>query len=442
MLCAERVSTCKRSDSTDPPGRAWELTLHSLKFERKQGVFVRRHTLSTLGLIALAATAAHADDGPDGPWEVRLRGVYLDPANKSDAIPGLAPRDAIHIDHKWLPDLDFEYFLTPYWSTELVLTYPQSQTVTVSGTPIGSFKHLPPILTAKYNFLPYQDFQPYVGAGVNVTIIWDTNLAVPGVSPLKLNSTSVGPALQAGFDYKIHPHWYLNADVKWAKLGSDVDLPGGARVSTLHIDPFLFGIGVGYRFGGHEQATAALVAPAPAPAAPPPPAAVPPPPPPCHAPAGFKVDADCHIIEQSVIVRAVDFEFNLSQLTDPAKQTLDEVAGALAAQPELQVEIQGHTDSIGSVAYNLNLSQRRADAVKAYLVGKGVSASSLTAKGYGKAKPIAGNDSAEGRAENRRVAFEVTQAPAHVRVVNEEASAASTEAAEQGERPKTKKEHK
>ena len=112
-----------------------------------------------------------------------------------------------------------------------------------------------------------------------------------------------------------------------------------------------------------------------------------------------------------MIVRAVDFEFNLSQLTDPAKQTLDEVAGALAAQPELQVEIQGHTDSIGSVAYNLNLSQRRADAVKAYLVGKGVSASSLTAKGYGKAKPIAGNDSAEGRAENRRVAFEVTQAP-------------------------------
>jgi hypothetical protein len=54
----------------------------------------------------------------------------------------VAPRDAIHINDKWLPDLDFEYFFTPYWSTELVLTYPQSQTVTVSGTPIGSFKHL------------------------------------------------------------------------------------------------------------------------------------------------------------------------------------------------------------------------------------------------------------------------------------------------------------
>ncbi len=402
---------------------------------------MRRRTLSTLSLIVLATAAVNAARADDDPWEVRLRGVYLYPANKSDAIPGLAPRDAIHIDHKWLPDLDFEYFFTPYWSTELVLTYPQSQTVTVSGTPIGSFKHLPPILTAKYDFLPYQDFQPYVGVGVNVTIIWDANLAVPGVGPLKLSSTSVGPAAQAGFDYKLRDHWYLNADVKWARLGSDVDLPGGARVSTVHINPWLFGVGVGYRFGGHEAAPAALPAPAPASMAPPPVAAPPPPPPTCHPPAGFQMDANCHIIEQSVIVRAVDFEFNLSELTAPAKQTLDEVAAALRVQPELHVEIQGYTDSIGSAAYNLNLSQRRAEAVKAYLVSKGLDAASLTAKGYGKANPIVSNDTAEGRAQNRRVAFEVTNAPAHLNVVTKDASAASIEAAQQGERPKTKQEH-
>ncbi len=393
--------------------------------------------LSTSALMAIAFNSARADDGP---WEVRLRAVYLDPANKSDAIPGLAPENAIHINDKWLPDLDFEYFFTPHWSTELLLTYPQSQTVTVSGTAIGTFKHLPPVLTAKYDFLPDHDFQPYVGAGVNVTIISDVNLAVPGVGELKLNSTSVGPALQTGFDYKLRDHWYLNADVKWFKLGSDVDLAGGTRVSTVHIDPFLFGIGIGYRFGGHEQ-VALAAPPAPAPAPPPPAvAAAPPPPPPCQAPAGFKVDENCRIIEQSVIVRAVDFEFNLSQLTAPAQQTLDEVARALLTQPELNVEIQGHTDSIGSAAYNLNLSQRRAEAVKAYLIGKGVSASVLTAKGYGKAEPIASNDNAEGRAQNRRVAFEIRNTPAHVNIVTEGASAASTEAAEQSQQPKTKKE--
>jgi outer membrane protein len=122
--------------------------------------------------------------------------------------------------------------------------------VTVSGTPIGTFKHLPPVLTAKYDLLPDSSFQPYVGAGINVTIISDVNLNIPGVSELKLNSTSVGPALQAGFDYKIQDHWYANADVKWVVLGSDLYLPGQTRISTLHINPFLFGVGFGYRFGG------------------------------------------------------------------------------------------------------------------------------------------------------------------------------------------------
>jgi outer membrane protein len=192
------------------------------------------------------SAGARADEGS---WEVRLRGVYLDPANKSDAIGALAvPSDAIHINGKWLPDVDFEYRYTPHWSTELVLTYPQTQTVTVSGTSIGTFRHLPPVLTAKYNFLPREDFQPYVGVGVNFTIISDVNLSIPKVGTLTLNSTSVGPALQAGFDYRIAPHWYLNADAKWFKLSSDIDLTGTGKVSEVHIDPFLFGVGVGYRF--------------------------------------------------------------------------------------------------------------------------------------------------------------------------------------------------
>jgi outer membrane protein len=122
--------------------------------------------------------------------------------------------------------------------------------VTVAGTSIGTFKHLPPALTAKYDFLPNEAFQPYLGAGINLTIISDVHLGVPGVGTLKLDSTSVGPVLQAGFDYKLQEHWYLNADVKWIKLGSNVDLVGAGKVSTVHIDPYLFGIGMGYRFGG------------------------------------------------------------------------------------------------------------------------------------------------------------------------------------------------
>ena len=205
-----------------------------------------------------AVTSSRADALTDGGrWLVRLRGVYLDLANKSDPIPSLGvPRDAIHVNSKGLPDLDIEYFFTSQWSSELVLTYPQSQTVTVEKsalggpTVLGTFKHLPPILTAKYNFMPDAVFRPYVGLGVNLTIIWDTNLAVPTspAIPLHLDSTSVGVAGQAGFDFKVADNWFVNADVKWAKLGSDVKA-GGTTVSIAHLDPWLFGLGVGYRFG-------------------------------------------------------------------------------------------------------------------------------------------------------------------------------------------------
>jgi len=212
---------------------------------------MKLHLPCTLILSALGAFALNTACADDGPWEVRLRAAYLDPENHSDAITGLLPENAITINHKWLPDLDFEYRFTPHWSTELVLTYPQTQDVYVNGTEIGTFKHLPPVLTAKYDFLPDSNFQPYVGVGVNFTIISDVNLNVPGVSRLYLNSTSIGPAAQVGFDFKIKDHWYANLDAKWFVLDSNVDLPDEVRISTVHINPFLFGVGIGYRFGGH-----------------------------------------------------------------------------------------------------------------------------------------------------------------------------------------------
>lgn len=209
----------------------------------------RRAACLTATLLAAAAATVHADE-----LEVRFRGIYLAPANASSAYSPLQiPGNAIHINDKWLPDFDIEYFLTPHWSTELVLTYPQKQNVTLEhsalGGPvnIGTFKHLPPTLTAKYNFMPGQTFQPYLGAGLNVTSIMDANLEVPGVGRLTLDRTSVGAAVQAGFDYQIAEHWYFNADAKWIMLRSDVKLDGD-RISRVRIDPVLLGVGFGYRF--------------------------------------------------------------------------------------------------------------------------------------------------------------------------------------------------
>ncbi len=196
--------------------------------------------------LAFLPTVANAE----GSWLVRLRAVKIDPANKSDAIPALqVPADAIHVSDKTIPDLDISYFFTPHFAAELVLTYPQQHDVTVAGTKIGTFKHLPPVLSAQYHFLPDGTFRPYLGLGVNLTLISDVDLAVPGVGKLELSDSSVGLAGQAGFDVKLGEKFFLNADIKYVQLDSDVKLVAtGRKVSAVQIDPWLIGIGVGYRF--------------------------------------------------------------------------------------------------------------------------------------------------------------------------------------------------
>jgi len=220
---------------------------------------------AALAAGAFAAVPAQADEGP---FMMRLRGVYLDFAQKSDAFsitplgaatPIDIPSDAVTVNKKWIPDIDLEWFFTPNISSELVLTFPQSQDVTVAvpgvgDVALGSFKHLPPTLTVKYNFMPGQDFRPYVGIGVNVTFISDVKLSVPAAAsptgadlPLDLDSSSVGFAAQAGLDYKFAEHWFGNVDVKWVQLDSDVKA-NGATITKVKLDPWLIGVGIGYRF--------------------------------------------------------------------------------------------------------------------------------------------------------------------------------------------------
>ena len=98
-----------------------------------------------------------------------------------------------------------------------------------------------------------------------------------------------------------------------------------------------------------------------------------------------------------------------STLSAPARQSLDKVAEALTAQPvEAQISIEGYTDARGSDTRNQELSQQRAEAVRAYLVQKGIDAPRVAAVGKGEASPIADNESAEGRATNRRVEIVVS----------------------------------
>ncbi len=110
-----------------------------------------------------------------------------------------------------------------------------------------------------------------------------------------------------------------------------------------------------------------------------------------------------------VVLHGVYFDFNRATLRPESRMSLDQAGEALVRNPELQVEIQGHTDAIGSDAYNVQLSDRRARAVYRYLSDNfpELEPGRLSTRGYGEAQPVATNQSAEGRQENRRVEFRV-----------------------------------
>lgn len=206
-----------------------------------------------------------------------------------------------------------------------------------------------------------------------------------------------------------------------------------ARWDFIDVEPndrfldYMAGIGFQFAFGAPRREEAP---PPPAPAAAPP---APPPPPPApkdsdgdgvldpsdrcpDTPRGTAVDAVGCPRKGSITLQGVNFEFNSATLTADSRPVLDEVAADLKKYPRLKVELQGHTDSVGADAYNLRLSQRRADSVREYLLSQGVAADQLTAKGYGETQPVADNKSESGRAENRRVAMSVLDNPGDVEV--------------------------
>jgi hypothetical protein len=104
------------------------------------------------------------------------------------------------------------------------------------------------------------------------------------------------------------------------------------------------------------------------------------------------------------------FDFNKYTLKPDAREKLAKISGILLAYPNLQVQVEGYTDNIGSDEYNQKLSEQRADGVRDYLVSQSVPQNAITAQGYGKSDPVADNSTNSGRAQNRRVQLVVSGA--------------------------------
>ncbi len=202
----------------------------------------------------------------------------------------------------------------------------------------------------------------------------------------RLNGTAPGFSLGGGFDYYLTEHIAVGLFGRWNRaymsphptqlqyLAADQQGPSDIRWATG-------GIGLKYRFNAPDHSIA-KAPPPPAPA----PAVVPPPP-----------------AKKKIILRGVNFDTNKAVIRKDAALILDEAALVLGSEKTVGVQVVGHTDSRASDAYNLTLSERRAEAVRDYLVKRKIGAARLTTKGMGESQPVASNDSDEGMAQNRRV---------------------------------------
>jgi outer membrane protein OmpA-like peptidoglycan-associated protein len=204
----------------------------------------------------------------------------------------------------------------------------------------------------------------------------------------RLGHTSGGVSAGGGFDYYVTPNIAVTVYGRWNRAfqaprpitllnPNQVENQQGPADAQWAVG----GVGLKYSFNR----------PAAAPPPPPPPVAQAPPPP----------------VKKKIVLRSVHFDFDKSTIRPDAVPVLNEAVEILKAEGGVAVIVAGYTDSVGTDAYNQKLSLRRADAVRKYLVEHGIPANRITTEGFGESHPVASNDTADGRAQNRRVELHV-----------------------------------
>lgn len=201
-------------------------------------------------LLCICVMPTYASDmtayaEPEGNWMVRVRALGVLPDSDSTTnSPGIG----VDIEDYFIPELDITYFINQNWALELVLGISKHDvegTGLIAGADVGDFLIIPPHLMLQYHFHLNERIKPYVGVGVNYSIIFNEDEG-PGFTDLDIDN-GWGFSLQAGVDIKVKEQWYLNVDVKktWMSVDATVN---NAITADIDVDPWLVGVGLGYRF--------------------------------------------------------------------------------------------------------------------------------------------------------------------------------------------------
>lgn len=210
---------------------------------------------STLLTILAMTGAAHAEAGD---FQVRVRAIGVLPTDNAGGINPALPTASVGVDNAVTGEVDFTYFFTKHIGAELILATSNHDVVgrgALNGVgKIIDARVLPPTLTVQYHFNPDGKFRPYVGAGVNYSVFYSvdaTDTLKTLIGPVDVSAdSSLGWAVQAGVDYAIDKHWFVNMDLKYVSIDTRVTLHQGATRNSVNIDldPLIVGVGVGYRF--------------------------------------------------------------------------------------------------------------------------------------------------------------------------------------------------
>ncbi len=197
---------------------------------------------AVIGLGSMLGAAAHAQEA--GDWIVRVGLGNVDPKSNNG--------DVASVDSGVAAVFNATYMVTNNVGIELLAATPFEHDIKLAadGTRVGQTKHLPPTLSVQYHFDTNSAFKPYVGAGLNFTTFFDERTSGPlSGTDLELDD-SFGIAAQVGTDWNFSDTMFANLDVRWINIETDAELDG-APLETVEIDPIVYSLTLGWRFGGN-----------------------------------------------------------------------------------------------------------------------------------------------------------------------------------------------
>ena len=339
--------------------------------------------IAVAATLGLAAFTASADDMYRGAWYA-LPGVsYMHTDSDLDAKNGGGAFIKLGKE------------LSPSWDIQGGLGYNRAAEDTGIAGVGGRYKQTTLGLDALYMF-SRDSFRPFLLAGLGAARN-NVDYSVPAGANFDGKKTSWMANVGLGAQYLFNDTFGLQADLRhqWSRAKGQLTGTTDDFDKSETIGNTLLNLGGIFRFGAPapmpvvaavEPAPAAIVEPAPAPVVEP-------------APAPAPVAEPCKPVLETVTISAEKlFGFDKAKLQEGSKPILDEVAAKLKAHPEFElVMVTGHTDRLGSDAYNQKLSERRANTVKNYLISQGVDASRLQAVGKGESEPVVACDGVKGR---------------------------------------------